>query len=238
MTRKRKPSCSDVDANAKSAAHSWAMQHLDHDFGNIDLLMQAITHRSLPGPDYQRLEFLGDRVLGCIIAAWIYQRYPAEPEGKLSKRFSELVRKETCAAVARMCDMASIARLESNAANARLQHSDNFLGDICESLIGALYCDGGMAAAEHFVRRRWHILIEGAFSPVPLDAKSALQEWAQARGLPLPSYVLVARSGPDHAPVFEISASVVGFAAIIGTGTAKAEAEKNAAAKLLIEVTR
>jgi ribonuclease III len=233
MIAKRKKAAFVLDDNRAAALRAWSRAHLNHEFSTIALLDQALTHRSLTGPDYQRLEFLGDRVLGCVIAAWIYERYPSEPEGKLSKRFSELVRKETCATVARAIEAGGLVRLEQNAAASKLHQSDNLLGDVCESIIGALFLDGGMDVADDFIRSQWHDMIEGAFSPVPLDAKSALQEWAQARDLPLPIYKLSARSGPDHAPHFQISVTVNGFEPVVGDGASKADAEKNAATHLL-----
>jgi ribonuclease III len=233
MSTRRKKSASSIDFNRLDALQNWSRETLHHEFSDIALLDQALTHRSLSGPDYQRLEFLGDRVLGCVIAAWIFDHYPAEPEGKLSKRFSELVRKETCASVARTLDVSGLVKLEQNAAAAKLQHSDNLLGDVCESIIGALFLDGGIDVADAFIRARWHDMIEGAFNPVPIDPKSSLQEWAQARNLPLPVYALVGRSGPDHAPTFQISVSLPGYDAVIGEGAAKSDAEKNAAISLL-----
>jgi ribonuclease III len=234
MKRVRKTSVLPV-AGAEPAdarTRDWAAQLLGHDFRNPALLQEALSHTSAGKLNYQRLEFLGDRVLGCVMADWLLAQYPAEPEGKLALRFAELVRKETCAHVAREVEAAEYIRVERAAAHARVHHTDNVLGDVCEALIGALYLDGGMDVATAFIRSGWKKLIV-ADSIAPKDIKSALQEWAQARGLPLPDYALVKRLGPDHAPQFEVQVSVQGFDTALATGTSKQEAEKKAAQTLL-----
>jgi ribonuclease III len=211
---------------------TWATQSLGHVFFDTVLLGEALSHTSLGKQNYQRLEFLGDRILGCVIADWLYQKHADEPEGKLARRFAELVRKEACAHVARHIDAAQHIRLERTAAQAKVHHTDNVLGDVCEALIGALYLDGGLEAAQHFIKKHWRSLVEQEKS-APKDIKSGLQEWAQARGLPLPEYTLVGRRGPDHAPVFDVSVSVQGHAAEMAHGTSKQDAEKRAATALL-----
>jgi ribonuclease III len=235
MIRARKKTATLHAAGAEPAdarTLAWAAQALDYQFINTGLLLEALSHTSAGKLNYQRLEFLGDRVLGCVMADWLLAQYPAEPEGKLALRFAELVRKETCAGVARDIAAADVIRVERAAAHARVHHTDNVLGDVCEAVIGALYLDGGIAVATAFIRKGWKNLIV-ANSVAPKDIKSALQEWAQARGLPLPEYALVKRLGPDHAPHFEVQVSVQGFDVAIAIGTSKQEAEKKAAQTLL-----
>jgi ribonuclease III len=234
MKRARKAVASPATAPEGADRHSlaWANQTLGHIFNNPALLLEALSHTSLGKLNYQRLEFLGDRVLGCVMADWLLAQYPLEPEGKLALRFAELVRKETCASVAREAGTMDFIQVERAAAHARVHHTDNVLGDVCEALIGALYLDGGMDAARAFIRTGWQKFVV-AGSTAPKDVKSALQEWAQARGLPLPDYDLVGRLGPDHAPHFQVRVSVQGFEPAIATGPSKQDAEKKAATTLL-----
>jgi ribonuclease-3 len=219
-------------ASLPAESVTWATEALGHSFSNTALLAEALSHTSLGKQNYQRLEFLGDRILGCVIADWLYQKHANEPEGKLARRFAELVRKEACARVARHIHAARHIQLERTAAQAKIHHTDNVLGDVCEALIGALYLDGGLAAAQSFIRNHWKPFVEHELS-APKDIKSGLQEWAQARGLPLPDYKLVGRHGPDHAPVFDVSVSVHGYAPETAQGSSKQEAEKKAATALL-----
>ncbi|MEX6724223.1 ribonuclease III [Parapedomonas caeni] len=215
-----------------TAALDWAEQALGRRFKTPALLEEALTHTSLPGPSYQRLEFLGDRVLGLIIADWLFERFPRESEGRLNRRFVELVRGETCASVARAIGASAHVRLERTAREQRVHETLNVLGDVCEALIGALYLDGGMTAARKFVHAAWTPLLEGAHT-VSKDPKSALQEWAQGRGLPIPTYQIISRYGPHHAPEFTIEVNVRGQAPVQATGASKQEAEKRAATALL-----
>jgi ribonuclease III len=215
-----------------SAALHWAGAALDHHFSNESLLTAALTHSSASGTTYERLEFLGDRVLGLVIAEWLVAQYPQESEGVLNRRLSELVRRESCADVARRIDVLPHVKLERAARAAGVQNSDNVLGDICEALIAALYLDGGMAAAKHFIRKEWQALLENKATVIK-DAKSALQEWAQGRGLPLPSYALVGQSGPDHAPVFDVEVRVEGYTPEVASAPSKQDAQKRAATALL-----
>lgn len=210
----------------------WAEQALGRRFRNPDLLIEALTHTSMTGRNYQRLEFLGDRVLGLIVASWLFERYPNESEGKLNRRFVELVRGQTCAEIARGIGVSAQVRMERTAREQRVHETVNVLGDVCEALIGALYLDGGMAAARKFVRSAWAPLVEGT-AVVEKDPKSALQEWAQGRGLPLPTYTIVGRSGPHHAPEFTVEVVVRNFAPVSATGRSRQEAEKQAATLLL-----
>ena len=213
----------------------WAKAHLGHDFADKALLQRAITHGSHGSGDYERLEFLGDRVLGCIIAAWLFTRFEKETEGKLAVRFASLVDRTSCADVARAMDLPAIMLMDHSARQAGVSHSDNVLGDMCEALIGALYVDGGMAAAESFVHKAWAPLL-AAGARVRKDPKSRLQEWAQGKGLPIPQYEVVRREGPDHMPQFRVRVSVRTQQPIEAMGSSKQEAEKLAAAAMLEQV--
>jgi ribonuclease-3 len=206
---------------------------LGHDFARPELLDQALTHPSTAGhAPYERLEFLGDRVLGLIIAELIYREFPAEPEGKLARRFAGLVRKEALARVAEAIDLGPHLRVSRGEAEQGRLGSLNLLADSCEAVIAALFLDGGYPAAQGFVERWWRPLITEQAEP-PQDVKTALQEWAQARALPLPVYRLVGREGPAHDPLFDIEVSLPGRAPAVGRGRSRRAAEA-AAAELLL----
>lgn len=213
-------------------AHDWARQALGHAFRDAGLLERALTHSSAGKPDYERIEFLGDRVLGFVIADWLYADLGDEAEGKLSRRFAELVSRETCAAVAREIGVAPHIVLGNQARGDRAHQSDNVLGDITEALIGALYLDGGIEAAERFVRKVWapHMALDAR---APKHPKSALQEWANGRGLRSPEDAVVDRSGPQHAPVFRVRVTVRGHDPVEAQGSNKQEAETAAAQAML-----
>lgn len=215
----------------------WATEALHHRFNNVTLLTTALTHSSAVGATYERLEFLGDRVLGLVIADWLYDRFPDEPEGKLNRRMSDLVRRDACATVARDIGVVPFIQMERAAKMSGVQHSDNVLGDVCEALIAALYLDGGMEVATQFIRAHWSLMLQDNDS-ASKDPKSALQEWAQGRGLPLPTYAVVGQSGPDHAPSFEIEVRVPGHEPVIAAAASKQEAQKRAAAELLAKLEK
>ena len=179
---------------------------LGHDFANLDLLVRALTHpsNSAPGrPDNQRLEFLGDRVLGLIMAETLLGADEAAAEGVLAPRYNALVRRETCAAVAREIDLGGVLRLGRSEAMSGGRRKEALLADAMEAVIAAVYLDGGFDAAEHLVRRLWAGRVREVEADAR-DAKTALQEWLQARGQQPPAYVEVRRTGPDHAPRFTI----------------------------------
>jgi len=213
---------------------AWCRTALGHGFGNIDLARRALTHGSAAGragQHYERLEFLGDRVLGFVIADWLYREFD-EPEGRLAQRLAALVDTSTCAEVARAINVADVAVIDKAARQSGVAQSDNVLGDMCEALIGALYLDGGMTAAERFVGQQWARFVDRD-QVAPKDPKSALQEWAQRQQLPVPAYELVGREGPDHAPKFHIRVTVRGYPPAEAVGTSKQDAEKLAAMLLL-----
>lgn len=209
---------------------------LGHSFHRPDLLQEALSHPSLGGRvNYQRLEFLGDRVLGLIIAQCLYDRYPGLREGALARRLADLVRRETLAEVALAAGLDRAVRMARGTEDDGGRSKPAILADVCEAVIGALYLDGGMRAARQFIDRNW----EGYLSDDRRggrDAKSALQEWAQGRGLAAPVYREVARSGPDHAPVFVVEAAVAGQPPRRGEGASKRVAEMAAAEAVLKDI--
>jgi len=199
---------------------------------DLSLFERALTHGSAARESYERLEFLGDRVLGVIIARWLYDRFKAEPEGKLSSRLNALVAGETCAEVGREIGVPEHVRLGRQARDDRANTSDNVIGDVVEALIGALLLDGGFEAAEAFVKRAWAPLIESQ-DRAPQHPKSALQELAAARGWGAPAYEMIGRTGAHHAPRFSVTVTVRGGGEASGEGTTKQDAEKAAAIALL-----
>ncbi len=197
------------------------------------LFERALTHSSREEENYERLEFLGDRVLGVSIAAWLYELFPEEPEGKLSRRLNVLVSRATCAEVARDIFIPERLRLGKQAREDGAQESDNVLGDVIEALIGAVFLEGGFEAAEDVVQRLWAARI-GDQEKAPKHPKSALQEWAAANDRRPPDYALVGRSGMPHAPTFIVQVSIKNVGEAQGEGTTKQEAETEAA-KILLE---
>ena len=193
--------------------------------------VRALTHSSHDGESYQRLEFLGDRVLGLAMAEWLWEAFPDDPEGALSKRFNALVTGAVCAAVARSIGAEAHIRLGRQAQNDGAQHGDNVLGDVMEALLGALYRTAGLDAARAAVRRLWADRIHSG-DRAPQHPKSALQEWAAANRRGVPAYTLVDRSGPGHAPSFIVNVSV-GKDEVSAEGASKQEAETAAATALL-----
>lgn len=213
------------------ADHSALESRIGHVFADRALLELALTHVSHSngrGPSYQRLEFLGDRVLGLAVSAMLYRAFPEEEEGKLSRRLAELVRKESCADVAREWGVGAFLRLGDSEAQNGGAEKTAILGDVCEGVIGAVFLDAGYSAATGVVERAWEAHMRAPRRPLR-DAKTTLQEWAQARGLPTPTYAIAARTGPDHAPKFVISVAVDGFAPAEASGGSRRAAEQAAA---------
>jgi ribonuclease III len=213
-------------------------EQIGYVFKDRKLLERALSHRSLPaGPkarldSYERLEFLGDRVLGLAIAGELYRRYPEENEGQLAKALATLVRVETCADVALTLRLDRCVRMGKGERKASLQNRTVVLGDVCEALLGALYLEAGFAAADALVRRLWTMKIEDCVRE-SADPKTMLQEWAHAKGLSEPKYSDLNRSGPQHKPVFTVLAHVEGLADSEGTGPTKRTAERAAAVAML-----
>ncbi len=216
---------------------------LGHGFSQPDLLVQALTHPSAAtrrgaGEDsYERLEFLGDRVLGLIVADLLLARFPDEQEGSLAVRHTELVRRETLAEIAGEIGLERYLRLAKGEEAAGERHNPALLANACEAVIGALYLDGGLDAAQAFVAPLWRERLEAAVQP-PQDAKTALQEWAQGRALGLPKYREVGREGPAHEPLFTIEVEVGGQGQepARGEGRSKRLAEQAAATDMLATV--
>lgn len=213
-------------------------EKLGHRFADPALLKRALTHASAASTlSNERLEFLGDRVLGLVVAETLHARYPHESEGPLTVRLHALVRAEACAKVAEAVELPAYVHLagpgfDSPRARAAI------LSDVCEAVIAALYLDGGMAASRAFIGRHWAEMFDDPSLGAEMrDAKTRLQEWAQGRGLPPPAYRETGRIGPAHAPHFVIEASVEGMAPETGEGGSKREAEQDAAAKLLARAT-
>lgn len=211
---------------------------LGYRFEDRALLARALTHRSaVPGDraaheSYQRLEFLGDRVLALVVAEMLYRADARADEGDLARRLNSLVRRETCAEVALDLDLGSAVRLGTGERQSGGRRKEAILGDVAESVIAAIYLDGGFEAARSFVERNWRPRMEKLSGPLR-DPKTLLQEWAQGLGLPTPVYEAVGRSGPDHAPEFTVRVIVGGKGGGEGRGRSKREAEQAAASDVL-----
>lgn len=211
----------------------WIAKTIGHVPKDVALFTRALTHASRDAAHYERLEFLGDRVLGVAIATWLFDLYPDEPEGKLSRRLNALVSGETCAEIGRELGVGRQAILGKQARDDGAADSDNVLGDIVEALIGALYLEAGLPAATAFIRKAWGDRVERQDS-APQHPKSALQEWAAANNRKPPTYILVGRSGAHHAPRFIVQVAIKGVGEESAEGLSKQEAE-TAAAKALLE---
>lgn len=220
------------------SALSHLQERLGHRFANPALLVRALTHPSVSadpshrGGDYERLEFLGDRVLGLVVAEMLFERFPEEAEGLLARRLAKLVGKDTLASVAEDFDLGNVMRFAMGEDEKQGRSNPGLLSDACEAVIAALYLDGGLPVVQAFIVQAWRQRIEEDREP-PSDAKTELQEWAQGRGLPLPRYSEVDRQGPPHDPLFTISVEVEGKQPQTGTGRSKRAAEQDAAAQLL-----
>lgn len=208
---------------------------LGHRFADQSLLATALTHMSAEDSrlaSYQRLEFLGDRVLGLSVADLLFRQFPQSEEGNLSRRLADLVRKETCAEVAEGWNLGQFMRLGEGEILGGARKNKAILADACEAIIGAVFIDGGYEAARALIERAFG---ERMLKPIrPLrDAKTALQEWAQGKGYPTPTYSERGRSGPDHAPVFVVAAKITGLADAEARGPSKRLAEQAAAETFL-----
>ena len=209
-------------------------QQLGHDFQDPDLLKRALTHAGANSTNSnERLEFLGDRVLALVVAETLYQRYPDEDEGALTRRVHSLVRWEACAKIGEdigLWDHLVLTRAEAAGGRSR----GPIVGSALEAVIAAIYLDGGMDVARGFIERWWEPMFSDA-SADSRDAKTRLQEWSQSRGKAstAPVYALKSQEGPDHAPFFVVTVKVQGYDAVAGEGASKRQAEQDAAAKLL-----
>jgi ribonuclease-3 len=213
-------------------------ERIGYRFKQPALLEQALTHISALGgarnraSSYQRLEFLGDHVLGLVVSDMLFRNFPRADEGEMSRRLADLVRKEACAEVARVINLGEAIRLGASESNAGGRNRTAILADVCEALIGAVFMDGGYKAASLLIVRLWDQRMRAPSRPLR-DAKTMLQEWAQARGLPTPSYREVERTGPDHDPEFRVTVELPDRAPAEGLGRSKRAAEQAAAAAML-----
>lgn len=208
---------------------------IGHSFADAGLIAAALTHPSVDGAhSYQRLEFLGDRVLGLVIASILYERYGQAPEGELATRYNALVRRETLAQIASETGLAQHVRMSRSEEESGGRDKPAIQADVLEAVIGALYCDAGLDAARDLISRWWQPFIDEQ-KAAPKDAKTELQEWAQARGYSVPSYREVGREGPPHAPIFTMAVQVAEGLGAEGVGRSKQMAEQAAAAKLLAQ---
>ena len=212
---------------------------LGHEFARAELLREAMTHRSAAHGrgrprgkgSNERMEFVGDRVLGLLIAEWVAERFPHEQEGDLGRRLAVLVSQQVLAEVAETIGLGEALSVAPGEAKAGVRRRATVLADALEAALGALYMDGGLERARAFVRRAWNDVMNRLETP-PKDAKTMLQEWVQARGLGLPTYVVASRVGPPHAPEFVVTVTAGGFIGS-GSGGSKRAAEQLAAHDLL-----
>jgi ribonuclease-3 len=219
--------------------HENLQARLGYRFADPDLLDRALTHSSAVAPSrrvdrsYQRLEFLGDRVLGLVIADMLYRKYPKAAEGDLNRSLVTLVRAETCAAIARELGVSAELNLGDSERRTGGAENDTILGDAMEAILGAMYVDGGLGAPYSFLER-----VMGGHLDIAqhqrADPKTTLQEWAQARGLEPPDYDVVDQTGPQHAPEFTIAVRLTGFESAHASGPSKKLAEHKAAERFLV----
>jgi ribonuclease-3 len=242
---KKKRSRSGANGKAKAtekagekAAAAEVEARIGHSFADPALLATAFTHVSAlksskkRGDSYQRLEFLGDHVLGLIVSDMLYRAFPSADEGELSKRLADLVRKESCADVAKSLGLLDDIKLGAVGAGAGARLRKSVLGDVCEAVIGAIFLDGGYHAASGFVERNWTERMRKPRRPLR-DPKTVLQEWAQGKGLPTPVYREVERTGPHHDPQFRVAVDLPGLEPAEGIGGSKRAAEKVAASVMI-----
>ena len=208
---------------------AWASEAFGIEIRNSDTdwLGRALTHKSAGPRNFEREEFLGDRVLGLVAAEWLFHEFPDEPEGLLTRRFHQLVNRQSCAAVARRIGVPDMVRLGAQARADGGADSDNILGDVMEALIGAIFLSHGMDVARTIVRNLWRdVPPEG---DAPKHPKMALQEWAAARSLGVPAYHMISRDGPQHHPNFTFTVEIESFPPVMAQGHSKQDAETEAA---------
>jgi ribonuclease-3 len=223
---------------ARNTALKDLSARIGHDFADPALLKLALTHASAragarPNDDNERLEFLGDRVLGLAIAELLANSFPKAREGELARWFNHLVRAETCADIAQEWELGTFILMSGGEAGSGGRGKKTILANACEAVLGAIFADGGYDAARGVIDRFWKPQLDTLELAAP-DAKSLLQEWAQGRRLPLPRYLEIAREGPDHAPRFTAEVQIDGVAPERGTGANKRAAEQAAALAMLL----
>ncbi|MCK5165802.1 MAG: ribonuclease III [Rhodospirillaceae bacterium] len=213
---------------------------LGYRFSDKALLETALTHSSVAGAHIysnERLEFLGDRVLGIIIADILYSRFEDEDEGSLARRFSALTSRDAIAEVARKLEIEKFVEMSPADAATSERGLLSLLADTVEALLGAMFLDGGLDGAANFIKSHWEEMIEANINP-PKDAKTELQEWTQAKGLGLPEYEIVEQSGPDHAPIFRVEVEISNYGRYPGSGNSRRNAEMEAARAFLETVEK
>lgn len=231
-------------ADRRAEAVAALTRRLGHRFRDPSLLENALTHPSVgegadrdgrgrPFADNQRLEFLGDRVLGLLVAERLMRDYPDADEGEMSARLHGLVDKPACARVAEAMGVGPALRLSPGEARQGGRRREGALGDAMEAILAAVYLDGGLAAAECVFAEAWDAELRAPAAPALKNPKSALQEWALGQGRPLPRYVVVSSTGPDHAPTFTVEVRVEGIEPLTAQGRSRQDAEKAAASALL-----
>lgn len=221
--------------NQRQHALNELQSRIDYQFSKLERLDLALTHSSARSPvsgNYERLEFLGDRVLGFCIAELLFGRFNGAPEGELSVRLNNLVSAEACAKIADEIDLHDYIIVGSDVQNIKAKSMLNIRADVVEALVAAIYLDGGLEKARSFILKFWtvHALAKTSFRR---DAKTELQEWAHAKFKQTPRYKIIARDGPDHAPDFTIEVQVADLAPLLGKGGSKRAAEQNAARAFL-----
>lgn len=236
MSRKQPPHPKNAASEERGEERELALKvfqdRLGYHFTGTEHLDRALTHSSTGIDNYERLEFLGDRVLGLVVAEILFRCFPFEKEGALARRHSALVCTETLAKIARDLDVPTVVTASAAELAAGGNKQDNLLADCMEAIIGAIFLDKGYIACQEVVTALWGDRIYTLSQP-PVDSKTALQEWAQARALPVPKYEIVERSGPDHAPVFKIRVTIEGRDPMDAVGTSRRAAEKLAAQMML-----
>lgn len=217
-----------------AARYEEIAKRIGYSFKDRALLRHALTHASSQRKHdhYERLEFLGDRVLGLIVAEYLFRTYPKHREGLMSARHSQLVRGNICAEAGRTLALSDFILIGQGGRNKGLTVNATIMGDVVEALIAAIYLDGGLDAARQFILRNWNPFFISR-TTAEKDAKTFLQEWALGRSLPIPAYSVVSREGPEHAPIFVVAVQVAGRDSIQGRGTNKRIAEQDAAGKFL-----
>lgn len=226
--------------NQRAVAIEKLIANLGYEFSNRDLLERALTHssvsdgHSIHGPrDNERLEFLGDRVLGLLVADMLVRDFPEADEGKLSSRLHSLVDKSACARVGEALGIGPALRLSAGETKTGGRRKAGVIADAIEAILAAVYRDGGLDAARGVFERAWAQELATPPEPAIVNPKSALQEWSQGQGRPLPTYTIKERSGSDHAPTFKVEVVVQGYEPALATGHSRQEAEKAAAVALL-----
>jgi len=217
-----------------AARYDEIAKRIGYSFKDRALLRHALTHASSQRKHdhYERLEFLGDRVLGLVVAEYLFKTYPKHREGLMSARHSQLVRGDICAEAGKALALSDFIVIGQGGRNRGLSVNATIMGDVVEALIAAIYLDGGLETARHFILSNWHPFLTSR-NTVEKDAKTFLQEWALGRSLPIPAYSVVSREGPEHAPIFVVAVQVAGRDSIQGKGKNKRVAEQDAAVRFL-----